>query len=340
MSLNSGVCRDTCMEIEVESCVRGHHVYSTIWNPVLGERLTCKRELDNVEDRYAVAICKDEDTVVGHVPRKISFLCSVFIRRGGSIHCLVNGDRRYSNDLPQGGMEVPCRLVFSGTEKDLNKAKKHLEDCNMMVVARLSTCIHSVEENTNSVDVEQQLLAIVDSSTSSTVCMPANITIKQEEASPPRKRVKLNCDDSKSITQKVGSTCSNINVVTWIKINRIALTLADKHMITDGFKLHDKHIQFGQCIIHHQFPGIGGLCSTLLQGRYYELPRNSIQAIFCKIREHWVVASNMHTTKSNVVYIYDSVFDQLDEESLLLVKTMFSNSSSCTVEVQMANVQR
>ena len=77
--------RDTCMEIEVESCVRGHHVYSTIWNPVLGERLTCKRELDNVEDRYAVAICKDEDTVVGQVPRKISFLCSVFIRRGGSI---------------------------------------------------------------------------------------------------------------------------------------------------------------------------------------------------------------------------------------------------------------
>ena len=49
------------MEIEVESCVRGHYVYSTIWNPVLGERLTCKRELDNVEDRYAVAICKDED---------------------------------------------------------------------------------------------------------------------------------------------------------------------------------------------------------------------------------------------------------------------------------------
>ena len=46
--------------------------------------------------------------------------------------------------------------------------------------------------------------------------------------------------------------------------------------------------------------------------------------------------------KSNLVYIYDSVFDHLDEESLLLVKTMFNNSSGCTVEIQnyMANMQK
>ena len=56
---------DTCMilmDIEVESCVRGHHVYSTIWTPVLAELLSCRRELDNSEDRYAVAICNVEDT--------------------------------------------------------------------------------------------------------------------------------------------------------------------------------------------------------------------------------------------------------------------------------------
>ena len=48
----------------------------------------------------------------------------------------------------------------------------------------------------------------------------------------------------------------------------------------------------------------------------------------------------MHVTfKSNLVYIYDSVFDQLDNESLLLEKTMFSNSSSSTVKVEMANMQ-
>ena len=44
--------------------------------------------------------------------------------------------------------------------------------------------------------------------------------------------------------------------------------------------------------------------------------------------------------KSNVAYIYDSVFDQLDNESLVLVKTMFSNSSGYATEVQMANMQK
>jgi len=38
------------MEIEVESCSQGHHVCSTIWTPVLGELLTCKRELNNAKD--------------------------------------------------------------------------------------------------------------------------------------------------------------------------------------------------------------------------------------------------------------------------------------------------
>lgn len=68
---------DTCMEIEVKSCIEGHHVYNTTWTPVLGECLTCKRELDNVKDRYAVSICKDEETTFGHILRKISFPCSL-----------------------------------------------------------------------------------------------------------------------------------------------------------------------------------------------------------------------------------------------------------------------
>ena len=115
---------------------------------------------------------------------------------------------------------MPCRLVFGGADKDL---KKHLEDCNMMVVARLSTCIRKYEQC-------EEPLVNVDNSTSSTVCMPANVTIKEEEASPPRKHIRLNYDDGKSVTQKVGSTCSN--VITWIKIDRIALTLTDISYMT------------------------------------------------------------------------------------------------------------
>ena len=154
-----------------------------------------------------------------------------------------------------------------------------------------------------------------------------------EECGPPAKCLKYD-NGSKFLTQNVASG-------TWIKIDRIALTFVDKQMIIDGQKLHDKHIQFGQSMIHRQFPGIGGLRSTLLQHRYYEFRRNSIQAVFCKTRQHWVVASIIHAAcKSNLVFAYDSVFNELDDESLLLVKTMFSNSSSSTIKVEMANMQK
>ena len=32
---------------EVESCVRGYHVYYSEWTPTLGEELGCQREEDN-----------------------------------------------------------------------------------------------------------------------------------------------------------------------------------------------------------------------------------------------------------------------------------------------------
>ena len=77
-------------EFETDSSVCGYHVYRDNWTPVIGERLNCEREEENPRDRYAVAIRKSGDTV-GHVPRSISTLCSVFIRRGGTIFCVVTG---------------------------------------------------------------------------------------------------------------------------------------------------------------------------------------------------------------------------------------------------------
>ena len=71
-------------------------MYHSVWLAVVGEELP---EPTNTSDVHAVAVMKAE-TIIGHVPRKISTLCSVFLRRGGSIHCVV---RRYSSDLPQGG---------------------------------------------------------------------------------------------------------------------------------------------------------------------------------------------------------------------------------------------
>ena len=90
---------------EANSCVRGFHVYSNIWIPFVGETLTCEQESGNPQDPYAVAIKKGSE-VIGHVPRKSSAACSLFLLLGGTIRCeITDSQRRYSSDLPQGGLQ-------------------------------------------------------------------------------------------------------------------------------------------------------------------------------------------------------------------------------------------
>ena len=72
------------MEFCIQSCVRGFHVYGEHWTAFVGEELTCQRERGNVVDRYAVAVEKATGETVGHVPKKISRICSSFLQHGGS----------------------------------------------------------------------------------------------------------------------------------------------------------------------------------------------------------------------------------------------------------------
>ena len=72
-------------------------------------------------DRYAVVVKKDSGETVGHLPQKISRICSMFLQRGGEITATVTGRRRYSSNLVQGGLEIPCDLKFRGEEKEIFK---------------------------------------------------------------------------------------------------------------------------------------------------------------------------------------------------------------------------
>jgi hypothetical protein len=59
-----------------------------------------------MDDKYTVSVTKS-GVVIGHLPRKVSILCSSNIRRVGSMLCEVTGKRRRSIDLTQGGLEIP-----------------------------------------------------------------------------------------------------------------------------------------------------------------------------------------------------------------------------------------
>ena len=82
-------------------------------------------EKGNAHDPYAVAVTKGE-LIVGHLPRKISAACSLFLHRNGLITARVTDSRQYSIDLPQGGLEVPCVLKFVGEVIYVEKVKKLL----------------------------------------------------------------------------------------------------------------------------------------------------------------------------------------------------------------------
>ena len=97
---------------EVGSYVRGFHVYGNVWTPSIGEILVCERKDGNPSDLYAVAI-KKGGKVIGHVPRKMSAACALFLQLGGALHCEVTDSQcQYSSNLPQGGLEIPCKFVF------------------------------------------------------------------------------------------------------------------------------------------------------------------------------------------------------------------------------------
>ena len=88
------------------------------------EVLPCKRERGNRHDPFAVSVIKSGIGIVGHLPRNISSICLIFLRRGGLISSTVTGSRRYYRDLSQVGVEIPCLLKFVGSEKETKKAEK------------------------------------------------------------------------------------------------------------------------------------------------------------------------------------------------------------------------
>ena len=83
-------------------------------------------------------------------PRAISAVYNLFLRRNSTLRCQVTGTRHYSVDLPQGGLEIPCRLIFSGHASLIAKVQKLLQEA--ITSGMLKPC------NNDSVLQQQSLL--------------------------------------------------------------------------------------------------------------------------------------------------------------------------------------
>ena len=224
----------------IDSMIRGYHKYKKVWDdPVDGEELECKREIGNSHDMHAVAVRRvidGEEKTVGHVPRRLSAICSLFIRPGGAINCRVNGHRHYSADLPQGGLEIPCILTFVvNNHKEDKKAQQLLGDALSVEVCLVSESGSKQLQSASSSVTPNPTEAVQNSAKS--VVKNEEDTIKdqaeQGTQSPQKKRTKY----------------------------------VDTERIIMGEELSDLEINFAQQLLKEQFPKFNGLVSSLYQDK-------------------------------------------------------------------------
>ena len=90
--------------------------------PVFPRSWQCSRAICCENDE-----CWNESWSYGWGLATESSTCSLFIRKGGTIDCEVTDpNRKYSRDLPQGGLEIPCVLTLQSTKDLVEKAVKLL----------------------------------------------------------------------------------------------------------------------------------------------------------------------------------------------------------------------
>ena len=284
--------------------VRGYHVYKDIWDAAEGEVLECVREVNNHHDPFAVAMVKNR-YVVGHVPRNISALCSLFLRHSGVISCRINGSRRYLADLPQGGLEIPCILVLTGELPFINKTKKLIEAVPSLT-GDISSNYHDKEKNSQS---------------------------------PKKKIIKLDC--SKCDIDDIGACGGTMSTGQWIQVEKVVLTMVEKeNILRIDWELNDIIINCAQVILHNQFPLINGFFSTLVLptmrplGQWIE---NFLQICHCR-SNHWITLSTKECQVGEIK-VYDSLYDEVDMVTTTMIKRLF-NLTNLTVTMPLVQRQK
>ena len=114
---------------EMVSYVKGYRVCKTLWNPLIGEFLSCEREPDNPVDKYGVCV-KKENKIVGYLPLgksgKLAKTIFYFLRADKLSSCKIVVTGKPVNLGDGEGKQVPCNLIFTGIEKCIDVLKLHL----------------------------------------------------------------------------------------------------------------------------------------------------------------------------------------------------------------------
>ena len=304
------------MAYSLTTAVRGYYIYREFWMANLGEVLPCAREESNPHDPFAVSV-HDGPNIVGQVPRKFSALCALFIQRGGTITCQVIGSKQYSLDLPQGGLEIPCVLTFSGEQREVLKVQKLVEEINAYITT-------NSDEQPNKGEKIYFSKVSPSKSAADKIKHLDRDTTGDLDCKASSSDIDLDCnvvtveDSTEQFTRNISED------LEWIRISSIILKKSDKESIIDGRRLTDMHINAAQKILSQQFPSFSGFDSTLKQRCIGKWIDNYIQILFCR-GCHWITVSTVGC-KEGDINIFDSLYCEVDVASKKAIADVYPSS--------------
>ena len=310
-AMDTGISSVPDEEFRFTSCIRGFHVYEGARTPTHHEILQCSREEGNVQDPYAVKVMK-LGIVVGHLPKKISATCSLFLRKGGAISCQVTDERRKrSVDLVQGGLEIQCLLIFSSKKRDLLDKLQKL----------LALSIERVKEM-----VKNETAKDKEIPTDNEKADDISLTI------PAAKKVKVEADCTTlpvEVVEDIATVVVENNATSqpWavFPTTRIKLHAEEKAILLGGGKLNDKHINFAQALLKAHDRKIEGLRNTLQQAQFnFNTSSEVVQIVHVRM-DHWIVISNIFSSTKGQVDVYDTSYGEIDKSSRILIYSMFDH---------------
>ena len=95
---------------EYTAAVRGYHYFKTIWQPKENEVIVCQFENGKSYDMFAIKICDQRGTAVGHLHREVSRITKFTTDRGARVSVTLTGTLYRRSTLVKGVLEIPCKV--------------------------------------------------------------------------------------------------------------------------------------------------------------------------------------------------------------------------------------
>jgi len=159
----------------------------------------------------------------------------LFLKKGGTISCVVTGPRQYSTDLEQGGLDVPRIYIFSGSVKEDFKRKvqsllQRAPKLERFATLAVTSPSGQIQQN------DTKATSSSSSSSTSQAIVPPSVSCSMLSSTPTDDTGSSSSDESdeEEVNPKKRAHVDGKEVVSlleglWLQIEKCILTLESTH---------------------------------------------------------------------------------------------------------------